>query len=78
MASKHDRPGEEDKTHSFPPNLRISQILTVVIVVLAVVASVGGLFIPGLYRDPQGVLLAIQGHDLVTLIAMPVMPVRTS
>jgi hypothetical protein len=53
------------------PNLRVAQLLTAMIVLLALIASAGGLFINSLYRDPASVLPAIQGQDLVTLLALP-------
>ncbi len=56
-------------------NLRAAQILTALIVVLAMIASAGGLFINGLYRDPVDFVPVLQGQDLVTLIAMPVLVV---
>jgi hypothetical protein len=45
--------------------------LAAVIVPLTVIASSGGLFLPGLYRDPVMFVPVLQGQDLVTLIAMP-------
>ena len=56
---------------TFCSNLRVAQLLTAMIVPLALVASAGGLFINSLYRDPASVLPAIQGQDLVTLLALP-------
>lgn len=55
------------------PNLRVAQTLTALIVLLATVASAGGLLIPDLYRDPAAMKPVLQGQDLVTLIAIPVM-----
>ena len=60
---------------TFSPNLRVAQLLTAMIVPLALVASAGGLFIGSLYRDPASVLPAIQGQDLVTLLALPALVV---
>ena len=57
---------------SVPPS-RVAQLLTLLIIPLAVIASAGGLFIPDLYRDPPGVLPAIKGQDLVTLVTLPVL-----
>jgi hypothetical protein len=56
-------------------HLRVAQILTAAIVVLAGVASGGGLLVPGLYRDPAGMVPVLRGQDLVTLVALPVMVV---
>jgi hypothetical protein len=53
--------------------IRAAQFLTVPIAVLAAVAAAGGLFIPGLYRDPAGFVPTLRGQDLVTLLAMPVL-----
>ena len=48
--------------------------LSVVIVVLATIASVGGLFLGGLYRDNTLITAAWHGNDFVTLIlAIPSM-----
>lgn len=49
-------------------NLRTAFILSSLIAVLAAVASAGGLFLDGLYRDNLFVTSAWQGNDLVTLI----------
>jgi hypothetical protein len=54
---------------STSPNLRVAQILTVVIVLLAAVASAGGLLIPDLYREPAALAAQMRGQDLVTLMA---------
>jgi hypothetical protein len=58
-------------TTAFSANLRLAQRLTALLVPLALVASAGGLFIDNLYRDPASVLPAIQGQDLITLLALP-------
>lgn len=51
---------------------RVAQILTVLILLLAAVASAGGLFLPGLYRDTAWVVPQNRGADLVTLVlALP-------
>jgi len=60
-------------TPTVSANLRVAQILTVLIALLAAVAAAGGLFIPGLYRDPATFVPILQGQDLVTLIALPVL-----
>ena len=52
---------------------RAAQLLTVLIVPLAAMASAGGLLTPDLYRDAAGVLPAIKGQDLVTLLSLPVL-----
>lgn len=52
-------------------SLYTARALTILIVLLATVASAGGLFLPGLYRDPANFVHALRGQDLVTLIAMP-------
>lgn len=52
-------------------NLRVAQILTVPIILLAAVAGAGGLFIPGLYGESPTIAAVIRGQDLVTLMALP-------
>jgi hypothetical protein len=47
----------------------VAQILTVVIILLATVASAGGLLIPDLYREPTALTVQMRGQDLVTLVA---------
>ena len=53
------------------PNLRTAQRLSVAILLLAAVASLGGLVIPGLYRETAWSLPQVRGQDLVTLLALP-------
>jgi hypothetical protein len=49
-------------------------ILSVIIAILMIVASAGGLFIDGLYRDNTFVKSSWHGNDLVTLaIAVPLL-----
>lgn len=48
---------------------RTAQRLTAVLLPLAAVASAGGLFLPGLYRETTPVP-AMRGQDLVTLVAV--------
>ena len=51
-------------------------VLSLMIVVLAMVASAGGLWLPGLYRDNAQVTAAWRGNDLVTLaVAAPLLVV---
>jgi hypothetical protein len=52
---------------------RLAHLLTLLIIPLAALASAGGLFIPDLYRDAPGVLPAIKGQDLITLVSTPVL-----
>ena len=53
-----------------------AHILTVIIAILAIVASAGGLFIDGLYRDNLLVTSGWYGNDLVTLmVAVPLLVV---
>ena len=49
-------------------NLRTVQILTAIILPLVIVVALGGLFIPGLYRDTAWVVPQNRGTDLVTLL----------
>jgi hypothetical protein len=52
--------------------LQTAHVLTAIILVLAAVASAGGLFLPGLYRDTAWVVPQNRGADLVTLfLALP-------
>lgn len=51
---------------------RSANILSVIIALLAMVESIGGLFLNGLYRDNLLVISAWKGNDLVTLcVAVP-------
>lgn len=59
------------KIESVGSGLRVAERLTIIVMVLTLVASLGGLFMPGLYRDPAAIIPALQGQDLVTLISMP-------
>jgi hypothetical protein len=53
---------------------RVLLSMSVLIVMLAAVVSLGGLFVEGLYRDNDLVVAAWQGNDIVTLfIIVPVM-----
>jgi hypothetical protein len=57
-----------------PP--RSTRILTLLIALMASVASAGGLFLPGLYRDNLLIRSAWKGNDLITLLlAIPCMAV---
>lgn len=58
----------------FRTSLKIPIRLTGVIAVLAAIASAGGLFLSGLYRDNTLITAAWHGNDFVTLfLALPVM-----
>lgn len=57
----------------FSPNLRVAQTLTVAIIVLAAIACLGGLLLPGLYRETAWALPQVRGQDLVTLLVLPVL-----
>jgi len=48
--------------------MRAAKILSVIVAVLAALASAGGLLIPGLYRDNTWITSAWRGTDLVTLL----------
>jgi hypothetical protein len=57
-----------------PPHFRTAQTLSILIVFLTAIASAGGLFLSGLYRDNLLVMSAWKGNDLVTLfIAIPIL-----
>lgn len=58
----------------FKSKFRTSYVLTIIIAILATIASAGGLFIHGLYRDNALIISAWHGNDFVTLvIAIPLM-----
>lgn len=58
----------------FRTNFKTPVRLSVVISVLAAIASAGGLFLSGLYRDNALITAAWHGNDFVTLfLALPVM-----
>ncbi|HWI62672.1 MAG TPA: hypothetical protein VNT75_12575 [Symbiobacteriaceae bacterium] len=64
------------QTEAPAQNLRTAQILTVIILVLATVATAGGLLIPNLYRDNAWIAEQNRGGDLVTLaLAVPALMV---
>src|SRR5262245_28226368 len=56
-------------------NVRMAQLLTAAIILLAAVASAGGLLIPGLYRNPAPIVPAMQGQDAITLLVLPILSV---
>lgn len=59
--------------NSSSSRLSTAHTLTALIIVPAAVAAAGGLLIPGLYRDHPALVPVLQGQDLVTLIALPVL-----
>jgi hypothetical protein len=58
---------EETKTSS---GLRAAQLLTALIIPLVLVASAGGLFLEGLYRDTLWASSQFRGSDLVRLVVV--------
>jgi hypothetical protein len=74
MTALH-RPLAAPRAASAPvTRLRWPDRLSAVIAVLMAVASLGGLFLPGLYRDNTWSTAAFQGTDLATLLfAVPVL-----
>ncbi len=46
---------------------RTAQTLSVIALLLAIVISAGGVFLPGLYRDAAWLVPQTQGQDLVTV-----------
>ncbi len=55
-------------------NLKTAYVLSIIIAVLAALASVGGLLLNGLYRDNLFVTSAWKGNDVVTLfVAVPLL-----
>jgi hypothetical protein len=71
------RPLATARPASAPPSrLGWPDAVSAVIAVLMVVASLGGLFLPGLYRDNTWATAAFRGTDLATLLlAVPVLAV---
>jgi hypothetical protein len=69
LAAARARPALESR-------LLLSDALSAVIAVLMTFASVGGLLLPGLYRDNTWATAAFRGNDLATLLlAVPVLVV---
>jgi hypothetical protein len=57
-----------------PSDLKIPRILSICIAILAAIAALGGLLLPGLYRDNPFVTAVWKGNDLVTLaVAVPLL-----
>ena len=55
-------------------DLKVSQLLSILIVIFSATASLGGLFLNGLYRDNPFVTSVWKGNDLVTLVvAVPIL-----
>ena len=62
--------------HAGTSRLRWPDLLSVVVAALMVMASLGGLVLPGLYRDNTWSTAAFRGTDLATvLLAVPVLAV---
>ena len=56
------------------PTIKTARILSILIITLAVIASLGGLLLRGLYRDNLFVSSDWKGNDLVTLVvAVPIL-----
>src|SRR6185437_3277336 len=53
-----------------PVGLRAARIMSMVILALLPVASVCGLWIDGVYRDPPAVASMLRAYDLVTLVVV--------
>jgi hypothetical protein len=53
-----------------PTKCRTADTLSAIVVILATIASAGGIFLNGLYRDNSFVISAWKGNDLVTLFIM--------
>jgi hypothetical protein len=69
-------PARTPRAENTIPSQGVAQLLSVIILVLAAVASTGGLFIPGLYRFAAWLVPATRGQDLVTLVvALPALGV---
>src|ERR1044071_3889065 len=59
-------PHSEQQTVTAQP--RLATLFSTIIAVLALIASAGGLFWNGLYRDNTLVTAAFRGNDLITLV----------
>ena len=66
-ASSAPAHGRHSSTPRTRPLLEAAVQVTMVVQVLILVASAGGLTVAGLYRDPVAVSSILQGYDLVTL-----------
>jgi hypothetical protein len=73
MLSAETKPAQGSRTVFADWNL--AEILTALIIVLGSIASVAGLLMPNLYRDPVSIVPALRGQDLITLLTMPVLAV---
>jgi len=59
-------------SHDPPPGqLRLAQILTMLMVPLAAIASALGLGLPDLYRETAWTVPQVRGQDFVTLVVVP-------
>jgi hypothetical protein len=59
-----------------PGQLRTAHRLSIIILILAAIASAGGLLLKGLYRDNALMTLAWRGNDLVTLfVVIPILAI---
>jgi hypothetical protein len=66
----------DDATPAFDWRLRVADRLGSIAVILAAVASLGGLFAPELYRDSSEGIRQARATDLVTLaVAVPALAV---
>lgn len=72
------RPAASSPKPTVSSPLRSAQLISLLVLALTIVASAGGLFLPGLYREPARIALATRGQDLVTLVAMPVFALALS
>jgi hypothetical protein len=64
----------EGTTHGMPAAL--ARVLSALLVVLLAVASAAGLFVPGLYEDPEPVGAMLRAYDLIPLVlAVPILAV---
>lgn len=58
----------------FKTQTKSVRVLSIIIAILAIVASLGGFFIPDLYQDNNFVTSLWKGNDLVTLaVAVPML-----
>lgn len=61
---------------SEPSRLRTALVLSVVLIPLTVLATVGGLFVPSLYRGSPAWIIQARAQDIVTLVvAVPLLTV---
>lgn len=70
MANGSRRRPETMREAAEAVGLRVARLLSAILVVLLAAASAAGLWIDGLYQDPDSVAAMFRGYDLVTLVVV--------